>query len=561
MAASRGSGAPSPGVLRGGGSWQRRVGLSVVVSVAVVLVYGVIYRWGMGVYEGRQVSFIQSVQVVVEAITTSGFGGHAPWSSDVMNLLILAMNLTGVAMVFLAVPLFIFPLLQEAFERAPPFSVEASGHFVLCAYTERVGALMRELKALGRDFVIIEQDAALALRLHREGHRVIHGDPEQVEVLRRAAVPGAHRVVVDAADDVSISVVLSVRELAPEVQVVTVVDDETLEPYHLLAGATRVLSPRQLLGASLARQVPFQLHLRRHRGVVVGRDLELAELDVTPGSDIYNRSVEEVRLRERFGVDLLGAWFEGEFRSPVAPEARLDSRTRLLVAGGPAAVEHFGEAVASGAEPVARRRVVVVGYGRSGRAAARALSYGGVRLTIVDLQAKEGVDVVGDARDVEVYRKAGIESAAAVIIDLDDDRTAILSTLIVREANPRVQIIARANAEASVGKLYRAGGDYVQSLATVTARMMASATLEEEEVLASEGKVEVVRLGVGRLAGKTIVQAGVRAGTGATVVGVVRGGATLTAFDPRTLVLQPRDEVILVGRDEDVQRFEEVFLG
>lgn len=555
-----GAGVPATAARPGARTWQRRILISAVTSFAVVLLYGVIYRWGMGVYEGRQVSFIQSVQVVVEAITTSGFGGHAPWSSDVMNLLVLAMNLTGVAMVFMAVPLFIFPLLQEAFERGPPFTIEESGHFVLCAYTERVAALMRELNALGRTFVIIEQDGALALRLHREGHPVIHGDPEQVEVLRRAAVLRAHRVVVDAADDVSISVVLSVRELAPDVQIVTVVDDEALEPYHLLAGATWVLSPRQLLGTSLARQVPFQFHLRSHPGVVVGEDLELTELDVTPGSDVCDRSVEEVRFRERFGVDIIGAWFEGTFRSPVAPDAQLDTRTRLLVAGGPAAVERFRETMASGAEPLARRRVVIVGYGRSGSAAAQALSHARVRLTIVDAQAKEGVDVVGDARDVEVYRRAGIETAAAVIIDLDDDRTAILSTLIVREANPRIQIIARANAEASVGKLYRAGGDYVQSLATVTARLMASATLGEEEVLASEGKVEVIRLGAGRLAGKTLVQADVRARTGCTVVGVVRGGVTITGFDPGTLVLEPQDEVILVGRDEDVQRFEEGFL-
>lgn len=541
-------------------TWQRRILIALIVSLAIVLVYGVLYRWGMGLLEGRQVSFIQSLQVVVEAITTSGFGGHAPWSSDLMNLMVLAMNLTGVAMVFMAVPLFVFPLLQEAFERAPPSSIKESGHFVLCAYTERVAALMRELDALGRTFVIVEPDGALALRLHREGHRVIHGDPEQVEVLRRASVLQAHRVVVDAADDVSISVVLSVRELAPDVQIVTVVDDETLEPYHLLAGATRVLSPRQLLGRSLARQVPFQFQLRSHPGVEVGKDLELAELNVTPGSDVCNRSVEEAHLRERFGVDIIAAWFEGIFRSPVPPDAHLDTRTRLLVAGGPEAVERFREAMASGAEPMARRRVVIVGHGRSGSAAARALSEARVRLTIVDAQAKEGVDVVGDARDVEVYHEARIETAAAAIIDLDDDRTAILSTLIVREANPRIQIIVRANAEASVGKLYRAGGDYVQSLATITGRMMASATLEEEEVIASEGKVEVIRLGVGRLAGRSLVQGDVRARTGSTVVGVVRGGVTITRFDPNTLVLEEQDELILVGRDEDIQHFKEVFL-
>jgi len=100
--------------------WQRRILWATGIVVATLLSYAFVYQWGMRVYEDQSVLFIQALQVVIESITTAGFGGHAPWSSPQMNAMILFMNLTGVLFVFLAVPLFVVPVLRDAFEQRPP---------------------------------------------------------------------------------------------------------------------------------------------------------------------------------------------------------------------------------------------------------------------------------------------------------------------------------------------------------------------------------------------------------------------------------------------------------
>jgi len=97
-----------------------------------------------------------------------------------------------------------------------------------------------------------------------------------------------------------------------------------------------------------------------------------------------------------------------------------------------------------------------------------------------------------------------------VIVTLNDDTTAIFTTLIASDLNPDVDVIVRANEPESKGKLYRAGAAYVQSLATVSGRMLASTIYEDESVLAVGRQIDVVELPVGRLAGRTLADADVR---------------------------------------------------
>jgi len=182
-------------------------------------------------------------------------------------------------------------------------------------------------------------------------------------------------------------------------------------------------------------------------------------------------------------------------------------------------------------------------------------------VTVLDSADKDGVDIVGDARDPTAIRDAGIDDASAVIVTLDDDTTAVFATLVARDLNPSVDIIVRANDAENVQKLYRAGADYVQSLATVSGRMLASTVFEDEEVLAVDRQIDVVKLPAGRLAERTVVDADVRSRTGCTVLAAVRDGETITEFDPASFTFQEGDEVVLAGTDESVRSFEAQFLA
>lgn len=442
---------------------------------------------------------------------------------------------------------------------APEAVVSPEAHVIICNHTPRTDAFIAELDARSREYVLVESDGERAADLHEAGYRVIHGDPESTDVLANAGIGSAIAVVADAADDTNASIALSARDARPEVRVITLVEDADLARYHRAAGADDVLSPRQLLGRSLAEQVPTAVTADIEEGVAIGDDFELVELTVAADSDLCDRTFAEAQLRDRFGVNVIGAWFDGDFETPVDEDDRLVARTRLLVAGESAQVEALQDATAATVREFAPQRVVVAGYGDSGHAAYDALSETGSRLTVLDNEDGTNVDVVGDARDPDVLETAGIESASALILTVGDDTTAIFATLIARELNPELHIVVRANEEDDVQKLYRAGGDYVQSLATVSGRMLASTVFADEEVLAYDKQVNVVRLPAGTLVGSTIVDERVRTETGSTVVGIVRDGETITDFDPGAFTFEAGDEVIIAGTDEATTQFERRF--
>ena len=172
------------------------------------------------------------------------------------------------------------------------------------------------------------------------------------------------------------------------------------------------------------------------------------------------------------------------------------------------------------------------------------------RLTIIDAKDRPEVDVVGDARNPDVYEEANVGTADAIIIDLDDDTTTLFATLIAQDANPQAHIVARANEEENERKIYRAGADYVQSLAVISGCMMAATVLDQEEVLSFRTKIDVVRFPAGRLAGRTLVAEDVRARTGCTVVAAVRDGNVITSLNPETFVFEDDDQLVVVGTDE-----------
>ncbi|PSP79499.1 potassium transporter [Halobacteriales archaeon QS_1_68_20] len=542
--------------------WRsRRPVYYFALVVVTTVVFTLVYDFGMSAWEGRERPLYRSLEVVVQSFTTTGYGEDAPWTTPQMNLLMITMQLAGIGLILTAADVFAVPWLRSALSPSVPTEApDLADHVVICGHTARGEAFVSELRSRDREYVVVVADAETATELHEADYRVVHGDPESTDVLERASVGTARAVVADAPDDVTASVVLSAREVNPDVQIVTLVEDAELETYHRIAGADDVLSPRRLLGESLARQVPTAVAAVGREGVDVGDDIELVELTVERGSDLWGQSVAAAGLRERFGVDVIGAWTNGTFETAVDPERELGEDTRLLVAGEPARIDAFRDAATAPVEPFAPRRVVIAGYGDAGTVTASMFDDTSTEVTVLDVEDKQGVDVVGDACDPAALREAGIADAATVIVTVGDDTTAVFTTLVARDLDPDLTILARANEEGSVPKLYRAGADYVQSLATTSGRMLATTVFEDEEVLAFDTRIEVVKLAAAGLAGQTLAGADVRERTGCTVLAVERGEQTITALDAESFVFEHGDEVVVAGTDEDVRAFEAAFV-
>jgi len=539
-------------------TWQRRTLIYVVVLVGVMLGYAAAYDAGMSLFEGSPISFLHALQVVVETFTTTGYGSDAPWSSAPMNLFVIAMDLSGVVLIFLALPVLVFPLFEEAMSTTVPTAADEdlSDHVVVCTLTPRGETLVDELDSWNVEHLILEPDRERARDRYEEGYDVVHADPQSVDGLEAARLSAAQALVADDTDPVNTSIVLTAEEVAPDVRTVSVVDDPDRERYHRLAGADDVLSPRALLGEGLAAKVTTGISTELGEAIEIGEDFEVAELPVHRGSDLVGRTIAESGIRERSGANVVGAWFRGEFESPPAPDAVIDGGTVLLVSGRETQLERLKNMTLSDVRSFGRGRTVVVGHGEVGGTVADALSAADIAHVVMDRTEDATVDVVGDATDPEALVRAGIEDAGTLILALPDDTLTEFAILVARDLNPSVELIARAEETENVQKMYRAGADYVLSLATVSGRMLASTILEDEEVISLDKQVEVIRTHAPGLVGRTLGEADVRARTGCTVVGVERDGEMVTDLGP-AFRIREGDELVIAGTDAGTNTFTE----
>ena len=540
--------------------WQRRViGYFSLLFVALVgTALG--YQWGMATFENRPRTFLDSFQFAVEMFTTTGFGGDAPWESEQMRAFIAVTDLLGMGLLVGALPVVARPVLETILTETAPTALddEVTDHVIVCSYTTRAEVLIEELDAREVPHVVVESDRERANELYGDGHRVIRADPESSEGLNAARLPAARSLVVDVSDQVDASIVLAAKELAEDVPVVSVVEDPDLERYHRLAGADHVLSPRPLLGRGLAAKVTTALRTEIDEAIDIDDRLKIAEVSVRHGGDLAGATLAESGIRERAGVNVVGAWFQGEFDPSPSPDAALTRGTVLLVSGRPDQLERLVEMTQSSVRRFTAGRTVIVGYGQVGRTIAGELEDADIPYTVVDTEDKPGVDVVGDATNPETLASARVEDADTVALALPDDTTTEFATLVIRDTAPDTEIVARIEEDANVSKTYRAGADYVLSLATVTGRMSAARLLEGRDVLSVEQQVEVVRVEAPGLVGRTLGDADVRETTDYAVMASERDADVITDMGPRTTV-EPGNELIAVGTDDGIRAFERAF--
>jgi voltage-gated potassium channel len=137
-----------------------------------------------------------------------------------------------------------------------------------------------------------------------------------------------------------------------------------------------------------------------------------------------------------------------------------------------------------------RDHYVICAYGRVGRTVARELEAEGVRFVVLDkdedledkLLSDGVVYLIGDPTSEPILRSAGIERAKGLICAVDDDADNVYITLAARSLNPDIFVVARAAAETSADRLYRAGADRVISPYVSSGRHMALMALRPQVV-------------------------------------------------------------------------------
>lgn len=532
--------------------WQRRAIKTVVAVVALVFVSSLVYHYLLTVVEGRTETYAHSFQVVVETYTGTGYGSDSPWNSTILNAFVSVMDLSTFLILFIVFPYVFQPVLEEALAPSLPTRTDRSGHVVVCGVEQQGERLVDELEARNAEYVVIAREESTALQLQERGWSVLHGDPSSAETLKRASLEDARAVVVDTADSKSASVVLAVRAVDDAIRSIVLVEDMEFERYLEYAGADQVLTPRHLLGQRIAERISREISPVLTDSIRLGQDVSLLELTVFEDSPIHGETLSTVETQTDDRISVVGVWQDGTFDGFPASDFVIDSDMSLLVAGEESALRELESETY--VDRTAGGEVVIAGYGMVGSTVQNRLGVTDSECTVIDIEEKPGVDIVGDATDEETLRQAGIEDATAFVVTIADDDLAILSVLVARQLVTDCDVMARVNDADNDRKIRRAGADYVLSLPEISGRLLALEVLGEE-ILSYDRQLKVVRIDAGRFSGETLEATRITDNQCA-VVAVERDADLLTDVAP-TFELHPNDDLIVVGSDEGIDAIQQ----
>jgi Trk K+ transport system NAD-binding subunit len=553
-----------------GGTLQRRLRpfvIYIVVLIAVVLIYGWLFHIIMA-WEGREHSWFTGIYWALTVMSTLGFG-DITFESDAGRVFSSVVLLTGIVLLLIIMP-FLFiqhvyaPWLEQRVQgrvrelrSLPP---EIAGHVLICADDPMALGLIDHLHLAEIPAFVIEPDAERALHLQDAGVPVVTGEVDAVETYSAARVERARLVLANASDMVNSNIVLTVRELSESVPIIAVAEVEDSIDVLELSGATYVLPLKQRLGEHLANRASA---VSAHANVI-GRfhDLILAEFPVH-NTPLQGKTIRDTRLREFTGVTIVGVWDHARLE-PARPDLQLTPQCVPVVIGTPRQIEELNEIlVIYDANP---NPVLVIGGGKVGRAAARALKRRGIPVHVVErkgeLESKiRGIPdrlVMGDAADRDVLEEAGIADAPSILLTTHDDAANIYLTVYCRRLSPDARILTRVTHERNIEAIRRAGADFVLSYASLGVQTVYSIVRGREIVVLGED-VNLFYLKVPpSLEDKTLAEAGIGARTGLNVIAIQQNGRVTTEL-PRGLRLPTASELVVLGSTEQRVRFRETY--
>ncbi len=549
---------------------ETRTNLAALLKYLLFLVllisfYAVIFHVIMVRIEGQQHSWITGLYWTLVVMTTLGFG-DITFTSDAGRLFSIIVLLSGVVFLLVMLPFlfirqFYAPWLESRVRLRAPREVPegTSGHVIIVEYDPVAVGLVERLRSSGIPYFIVEPDPAKAARFVADGIWVVAGQHDSrvtYELLRTAS---ARLVVANCEDTVNTNITLTVREVAPDVHIAAVVEEEDSIDILELSGATTVLPLKRQLGESLANRVDTG----RAEAHVIGsfRGIQIAEL---PAHDtpLAGQPVRDTRLRERTGLSVVGLWQRGRLH-PAFPDTAIRDDSVLVVAGSPAQISALDALLARSGTAAP---VLVIGAGKVGQAAAAALKRKGLTVYVLDRDATAlaavaaGVDAVhaGDAADRALIEHAGIGRVASVLLTTNDDAVNIYLAVFCRKLNPGLRIVSRITHERNVEAIHRAGADFVLSYTSLGVESIMSLVSGAATITLGEG-VRLFEIPVpASLAGRPLAQTGIGSRTGLSVVAMEVHESLTTQLTADT-VLHPRSRLIMMGSDDQRKRFAEAF--
>ena len=317
----------------------------LLVGVITVGTFG--YHWLLGW------GWLDSLYMTTITITTVGFGEVQPLD-DVGRLLTVLLILASVgvfaftltALGGMVVEMQVgSTLIRKRMEKRIKLM---HNHFIICGFGRTGQAVANQLTRAKKEFVVIKSLPEKIEAMRERNMVFVDGDATQDETLQRAGIMEARGLVASLGNDAeNVYLVLSARQMAPGLTIVSWATSPESERKVLKAGANHALSPYAQGGLRIAYllMTPHALEFLDH-AMGGGEDIRLGEIEIGPASPLIGNSLKSAGIRRDIGVIIIGIRrANGRIEFNPAADEILNQRDILIGLGSQEQIERLRKMV------------------------------------------------------------------------------------------------------------------------------------------------------------------------------------------------------------------------
>jgi len=176
-------------------------------------------------------------------------------------------------------------------------------HYIICGFGRMGKTIAKEFSSRDMEVLIIEKNSVP--NIEKGELLILEGDATNEEVLKSAGIERAKGLIsVLSSDAENLFLVLSARDLNPDLFIVTRASEESSEKKILRAGADRVVSPYYTGGIRIANSIlkPAVVDFIEFATKTGNLELQLEEVLLSKDSRFNERTLEKTAIGRDLGI-------------------------------------------------------------------------------------------------------------------------------------------------------------------------------------------------------------------------------------------------------------------
>jgi len=181
-------------------------------------------------------------------------------------------------------------------------------HYIVCGYGRIGRVLCKNLRRKPLNLVVVEKDPELTSVMDADGVLYISGDAADEENLIRAGINRAKGLIALLASDAdNVFLVLTARQLAPDLSIIARASQEKAKSKLQAAGANTVESPYEMGAVSMANRIirPTVTSFLNLAFAHKRKDIQMEEIPVSASSDLVNVLLKDTGIRQKYNLIII----------------------------------------------------------------------------------------------------------------------------------------------------------------------------------------------------------------------------------------------------------------